>query len=76
MKVSADDGETHTGQLFFDPEDTSAVYAAEPYASRGEPDTPNASDGIYAESGGVTVVAVEVDGESSSGAVTLGVQRG
>jgi hypothetical protein len=51
------------------------VYATEPYAERGEQDVPNESDGIYAESGGVTVVAVTVDGESSSGAVTLGVQR-
>ncbi|MGH3038018.1 MAG: intradiol ring-cleavage dioxygenase [Gaiellaceae bacterium] len=75
VRVSTN-GEIHTGQLFFDPEATSSVYATEPYASRGEPDTPNASDGIYAESGGVTVVAVTVDGESSGGAVTLGVQRG
>jgi protocatechuate 3,4-dioxygenase beta subunit len=75
VKVSADGGPTHTGQLFFDPEATSTVYAAEPYAERGDPDTPNESDGIYAEGGGVTVVAVTVDGESSSGAVTLGVQR-
>jgi len=75
VKVSAHGDETHTGQLFFDPEVTSAVYAREPYAERGEPDVPNSSDGIYAESGGVTVVAVTVDGESSSGAVTLGVQR-
>ena len=75
VKVSADDEETHTGQLFFDPEVTSAVYVVEPYASRGEPDTPNSSDEIYAQSGGVTVVAVSVEGASSSGAVTLGVQR-
>ena len=59
IKVSADGDQTHTGQLFFDPETLSAVYAAEPYAARGEPDQPNESDGIYAESGGVTVVAVD-----------------
>ena len=75
LKVAADGDQTHTGQLFFDPETLSAVYAAEPYAARGEPDQPNESDGIYAESGGVTVIAVSVDGESSSGAVTLGVDR-
>ena len=74
VKVAASD-QTHTGQLFFAPAVTSAVYSEEPYAERGEPDVPNESDGIYAESGGVTVVAVTVDGESSSGAVTLGVQR-
>jgi len=75
VKVSADGDQTHTGQLFFDPEATSAVYATEPYAERGEQDVPNSNDGIYAESGGVTVLTVTVDGDSSSGAVTLGVQR-
>jgi len=75
LKVQVDGDQTHTGQLFFDPATLSAVYAAEPYAARGEPDRPNSSDDIYAESGGVTVVAVTVDGESSSGSVTLGIQR-
>ena len=76
VKVSADGDQTHTGQLFFDPMLISAVYQENPYAARGEPDTPNSSDGIYGESGGVTVVAVTLDGESASGAVTLGVQPG
>ncbi len=75
VKVAADGDATHTGQLFFDPETLSAVYAAEPYAARGEPDQPNESDAIYQESGGVTVVAVTVDSESSTGAITLGVER-
>jgi protocatechuate 3,4-dioxygenase beta subunit len=75
VKVQVDGDLTHTGQLFFDPEVTLAVYAREPYAERGEPDVPNSSDGIYAESGGVTVVAVEVGESSSAGSVTLGVQR-
>ena len=75
VKVSADGGQTHTGQLFFDHEVTSEVYAAEPYDTRGEPDTPNESDSIYSGSGGVTVVAVTLVGGASNGAVTLGVQR-
>ena len=75
IKVSADGDQTHTGQLFFDPETLSAVFAGEPYAARGEPDQPNDSDGIYQQSGGVTVVAVTVDDSSSSGEVTLGVER-
>lgn len=75
VKVQVDGDQTHTGQLFFDPEVTSAVYALEPYAERGGQDVANESDGIYAQSGGVTVVAVEVGEDSSSGAVTLGVQR-
>jgi protocatechuate 3,4-dioxygenase beta subunit len=75
LKVTPDGDTTHTGQLFFDPATVSAVYAEEPYAVRGEPDVPNESDGIYRQSGGVTVVAVAVDAESSSGAVSLGVDR-
>jgi protocatechuate 3,4-dioxygenase beta subunit len=75
VKVQVDGGQTHTGQLFFDPEVTSAVYAKEPYADRGEQDVPNSSDGIYTQSGGVTVVAVDVGESSSAGSVTLGVQR-
>ncbi len=74
IKVSADGDQTHTGQLFFDPETLSAVYATEPYAARGEPDQPNESDGIYQQSGGVTVLAVTV-GDSATGAVTLGIDR-
>jgi protocatechuate 3,4-dioxygenase beta subunit len=75
VKVTPDGDTTHTGQLFFDPGALSAVYAGEPYAARGEPDVPNSSDGIYEQSGGVTVVAVAVGAETSSGAVTLGVDR-
>jgi protocatechuate 3,4-dioxygenase beta subunit len=75
VKVQVDGDQTHTGQLFFDPSVTSAVYALEPYAERGEQDVSNSSDGIYAQSEGVTVVAVEVGEDSSSGSVTLGVQR-
>jgi protocatechuate 3,4-dioxygenase beta subunit len=75
IKVSADGDQSHTGQLFFDSEILSGVYAAEPYTARGEPDQPNESDSIYQESGGVTVIAVSIEDESSSGAVTLGVER-
>jgi protocatechuate 3,4-dioxygenase beta subunit len=75
VKVSADGGQTHTGQLFFDPEVLATVYAGEPYAARDDPDQPNETDSIYNESGGVTVVGVSVDGESSSGAATLGIDR-
>jgi protocatechuate 3,4-dioxygenase beta subunit len=75
LKVQVDGDQTHTGQLFFDPAVTSAVYALEAYAERGEQDVANSSDDIYAQSGGVTVVAVEVGESSSAGSVTLGVQR-
>jgi protocatechuate 3,4-dioxygenase beta subunit len=75
LKVTPDGDTTHTGQLFFDPETLAAAYAAEPYAARGDPDQPNESDGIYQESGGATVVAVAQDGESSTCAVAVGIDR-
>jgi protocatechuate 3,4-dioxygenase beta subunit len=76
VKVAADGDQTHTGQLFFDPEALSDVYSAEPYAARGEPDVSNEDDGIFQQSGGVTVVAVTVADDASSGSVTLGIDRG
>ena len=75
LKVNLGGSETFTGQLFFDDATTAGVYEAEPYADRGEPDTSNAADGIFGQSGGSTVVAVAREGAGYSGAVTLGVQR-
>jgi len=75
VKVNLGGSETFTGQLFFDDATTAEAYEAEPYAGRGEPDTPNATDGIFGQSGGSTVVAVTRAGADYSGAVTLGVQR-
>jgi protocatechuate 3,4-dioxygenase beta subunit len=75
LKVHVGGSETHMGQLFFDDVFTESVYAAEPYAGRGTPDTPNAADSIYAQSRGATLVAVERTGDGYAGAVTLGVER-
>jgi protocatechuate 3,4-dioxygenase beta subunit len=75
LKVNLGGSETFTGQLFFDDATTAGVYEAEPYADRGEPDTSNAADGIFGQSGGSTVVAVTRGGAGYSGNVTLGVQR-
>ena len=75
VKVAADGDQTHTGQLFFDPEALSEVYSEEPYAARGGPDVSNENDGIYQQSAGVTVVAVTGADDTSSGSVTLGIER-
>lgn len=75
VKVNLGGSATFTGQLFFDEATTAAVYEAEPYAARGEPDTSNAADGIFEEGGASTVVAVSRQGAGYRGAVTLGVQR-
>jgi protocatechuate 3,4-dioxygenase beta subunit len=74
LKVHVGTSETHTGQLFFADDVLAKAYASEPYADRGEPDTPNAADQIYGQSNGTTIVAV-TPGETYAGSVTLGVQR-
>jgi len=46
-KVRPDANTAFTSQLFFDDQFTAQVFAREPYASRGRPDTPNSMDAIY-----------------------------
>jgi len=46
----------HTSQLYFDDGATAAVTSVAPYASRGTPDTTNASDGIFDEALLMTLV--------------------
>lgn len=75
LKVLLGGSDVHTGQLFFEDAAVDAVYAREPYASRGAADTPNEADGIFAQSDGATIVAVDVGDASCSGSVTLGVRR-
>jgi protocatechuate 3,4-dioxygenase beta subunit len=75
VKVHLRGNGTFTGQLFFDRETLDAVYATEPYSARGDPDTSNDADGIFAQSGGSTIVGVTVGADSCNGSVTLGVQR-
>ena len=52
MKVSVGGNEVHTGQVFFNEKVTTVVYKQAPYRSRGQYDTPHASDGIYSQAGG------------------------
>lgn len=61
-------------QLFLDDTVSAAVYARDPYASKGSPDTPNASDGIYSQSGGQTLLTVTEDGEGYAATFAIGVQ--
>jgi protocatechuate 3,4-dioxygenase beta subunit len=75
VKVHLGANETYTGQLFFEDDVTAAAYENEPYSARPEPDTLNAGDGIFGQSGGTTIVAVTPGSSSYGGVVTLGVQR-
>jgi protocatechuate 3,4-dioxygenase beta subunit len=57
FKIRADVDSTSayefTSQLFFDPEQIEEIYALQPYAGNGLPDTPNDDDNIFQASDGV-----------------------
>ena len=73
-KVHVEGDEVHTGQLYFDESDTSAVYAREPYGARGEADTPNSADGLYSQGGEQSPLKLSRKGEGYLGRTTLGVR--
>lgn len=75
VKVHLGGSETFTGQLFFDEGVLEAVYTTAPYTSHGDAETSNSADGIFGQSGGATIVDVEVGDAGCSGSVTLGVKR-
>jgi hypothetical protein len=52
MKVNVGGTEVHTGQLFFSDTTSAAVYRTSAYAGRGDADTTNGADNIYAAAGG------------------------
>ena len=57
----AEAGFEFTSQLFFDDALSQQVYASGVYASKGPQDESNASDSIFSESGGATLLAVTKD---------------
>ena len=59
-------GQDETASVIQATTERTPAAAPEPYAGRGEPDVPNTRDGIYEESGGVTVVAVTLEARTSS----------
>jgi protocatechuate 3,4-dioxygenase beta subunit len=71
VKVHVGGSEVHTGQVYFDDTLTDAVYAQEPYATRGTRDTRNADDGIFANGGAASTLAVAARGNGYWGAITL-----
>jgi protocatechuate 3,4-dioxygenase beta subunit len=60
--AAATSGFEFTSQLFFDDALNDQVFSQGAYASKGKPDTPNASDSIYGQSQGMTLVKVSPDG--------------
>lgn len=67
----------HTGQLYFPDSLTDVVYQAGPYRARATArDTRNTGDGIYANGGAQSTLAVRHTGDGGyDGTITLGVRR-
>ncbi len=73
VKVHVGGAVVHTGQLFFDDTLTDKVYAAAPYASRGERDVRNAQDSIYVNGGKSSLLRVAKNGSGYAGSIAMGV---
>ena len=76
LKVHVGGAEVHTGQLFFDDRTSASVYRTSEYESRGEPDTTNGTDSIYAAAGAgeATVRVARRNGGGYDGRITVGVR--
>jgi protocatechuate 3,4-dioxygenase beta subunit len=61
--AAASSGFEFTSQLFFDDTLSDQIYAQGAYASKGMHDVQNASDGIYQQSEGMTLLDVVKDGD-------------
>lgn len=71
VKVHVGGSTVHTGQLYFAEEISDAIYAQEPYATRGDRDTTNASDGIFGNGGASSMVTMVARGKGYWGKHTL-----
>jgi protocatechuate 3,4-dioxygenase beta subunit len=77
LRVHVDDATVLTSQLFFDEDYTAGVYADEPYAENGLPDTSNASDSIAGDPGAEgTLLHLTADGTGTLGLLNLGIEGG
>jgi protocatechuate 3,4-dioxygenase beta subunit len=74
LKVHVHGKEVHTGQLFFKDTLNAAVYASAPYTGRGQPDTTDATDSIYANGGSRSLPTMRRKGSGYVGAIVLGVK--
>jgi protocatechuate 3,4-dioxygenase beta subunit len=78
LKVHVGGSVVHTGQIFFADATSRAVYRTTAYRSRGQADTTNGEDNIYAQAGGSSALAKVSKRPHNRGylaAMTLGVKR-
>lgn len=73
VKVHVGGAVVHTGQLFFSDTLTDKVYAAAPYASRGQRNMRNAQDSIFVNGGKTGVLKVAKSGSGYVGSIAMGV---
>jgi protocatechuate 3,4-dioxygenase beta subunit len=74
LKVHVGGNVVHTGQLFFDEAINDTVYAREPYRAHTGQRMLNDQDGIYANEGAASMLALTQDGDGYAGEITLGVR--
>lgn len=70
----AEAGFEATSQLFFDDAFSAEVFSTGVYAAKGTQDAPNASDGIYQQSGGTTTLEVTRDGDTLRSTFSIAIQ--
>lgn len=75
VKVHVGGSVVHTGQLFFDPSVSDAVYATAPYNTHTGQRTTNAQDGIYRNGGAQSMLVLAKDGDGYVGTLTMGVRN-
>ncbi len=71
LRVHLDDEVVRTSQLFFDADHLAAVYAAEPYAEYGMPDTSNAADAIAGDPAAEGTLLHTTDVTAATGPATV-----
>jgi Dioxygenase len=75
VKVHIGGSVVHTGQLFFPPAITTAVYKTSPYSAHGsQPDTSNPADAIFRNGGSKGMLKLKRSGSGYLGSIVMGVQ--
>src|SRR4051794_13076651 len=75
VKVHVGGEVVHTGQLYFADATTAAVYRSRwPYRSRGQKDTPNSADMVFASGGRRSMLRLSKGGSGYVGRLALGVR--
>jgi protocatechuate 3,4-dioxygenase beta subunit len=73
--AAAASGFEFTSQLFFDDALNDQVFSQGAYASKGKPDTRNASDSIYGQSQGITLLKVSPDGNGYKATFEIAIKK-